>query len=431
MLNLLDIEQGLCSELDFDANKAKQVTDKIQEFFTISELRIQNASADEILDILSVLTSFKENFVSEGKWETLVHDCLEIIRQDLYASAFESIFIFSGISHVALIVKNLNEKMPSLESFLLTLNNILCENLNNYMNTVDYEEFLKINNFEFIYGLSGTLRYILDFHCNKKMDNAAKKILKYFVKRSREKVINEHKILGWHYYPLPHESQYLPIDTKNGLINYGISHGMAGPLMTMSLAYSKGVEVEGLKEAIDGLFAEYHKSAFYFDNIIHWPGRITFEQYIGEKEILQLPRQMSWCYGSLGVLRAMYLAAVYTSNDKNKNFVLQELKKIARIDKDDYMLSLPSICHGFAGTVAVMEEMYNDTKSDIFLNVAKQHMIDTIDYILGADYQYYEPKREKRVYLYNYIEGYTGMFQIIKSFVTRGDNSHKKQLLII
>ena len=77
-------------------------------------------------------------------------------------------------------------------------------------------------------------------------------------------------------------------------------------------------------------------------------------------------RTMSWCYGSIGILRAIYLASINMSNEASKTFALNELIKIAKMESSDYLLSMPIICHGFAGTVSIMTEMFVDTKNDVF-----------------------------------------------------------------
>jgi len=53
---------------------------------------------------------------------------------------------------------------------------------------------------------------------------------------------------------------------------------------------------------------------YYIDDIAYWPGRITLEQFMGDQDIQKTSNQMSWCYGSVGILRVMYLAGDLTGN---------------------------------------------------------------------------------------------------------------------
>ena len=186
-----------------------------------------------------------------------------------------------------------------------------------------------------------------------------------------------------------------------------------------------------MKEVIDTLFDEYFKSSYTINDIIYWPGRITLEQYIKQDEIIKERRPMSWCYGSLGILRSIYLASGYMSYKDIKSFAVNELTKIAKLKMEDYLLNMPNICHGFAGTVAIMSEMFLDTGNDIFVDVAKNQMLDCIEYIINTDFKHTDPNREKRVYLYNYLEGYSGMLQVLLSLIGCDSNIHKKRILVV
>lgn len=431
LLNLSKLEEELSTKLYLKENKVKMFTQKVQEYFTILEESIETADRIEILEILSVLITFKESFSSESKWERLTYRSLEIIRENLYASNFHPFFAYSGISHVAFILNQLSVKLPNIKRFLYSVNKLLSINLHEYITISNKPEFFQINNFEFIYGLSGALRYVIDFNNDEEMHSTAFKIVELLVKRSHEKIIDRHKVPGWHYYPSQIELKNMTKSAENGVINYGLSHGMGGPLMTLSLAYSKGIRINGLKEAIDSIFYEYFKASYRINGVIYWPSSLTLEQYIGQEEVISTPRQMSWCYGSIGILRAMYLASIYMSNEENKIFATNELIKIAKMESNDYLLSMPINCHGFAGAVSIMTEMFVDTENEIFLNMARKQMIACIDYMINADFSNIKANGKKKVHLYCYLEGYSGILQTIQSFAGYGDSVHKKRILLM
>ena len=58
-------------------------------------------------------------------------------------------------------------------------------------------------------------------------------------------------------------------------------------------------------------------------------------------------------------------------------------------------------------------------------------MITCIDYIIKTDYSYIKVNPDKKVHLYGYLEGYSGILQTIQSFIDYGDNMHKKRILVI
>jgi len=431
ILELSEITQKLSAKIDLNEEKIEKFTKKLQDFFDILENRIEIADKTEILEILSMLTTFKENFISKSKWEALVLRSLEIIRQNLHDSIYHPFSTYSGIGHVAFILNQLYEKNPNIKRFLYSVNELLSANLQRYLRDSQIPELSTINNFEFIYGLSGALRYTLDFDDDENMHSISSQIVEVLLKRLHPKSIDGHIIPGWYYYPSPIELESLNESAKNGVLNYGLSHGIAGPLMTLSLAYNKGICIAGLKESIDNIFIEYYKASYRVDDVIHWAGSISINQYLGQEKIDTIPRRMSWCYGSIGILRAMYLASIYMSNEENRFFAVNELVKIAKMEPNDYQLSMPIICHGFAGTASIMAEMYIDTENDVFQNMAKKQIIKCVDYIIGADYLYEEENSKRKVELFCYLEGYSGILQTIQSFLKCGDNVHKKRIIII
>jgi len=380
---------------------------------------------------LSVLIGFKDYFISEARWESLVLQSIEKIRRDVYDSVFHPYHTFSGITEIALIVHSLSEVIPTLNRFLDRINELLCINVSSYLKQSGNREFLTSNNFELIYGLSGALRHMLEFNNDIQVCLTTNGMVEALTRRSKERNWHGYKIPGWHYYPSKVESIFMEKVAENGLINYGVSHGMGGPMMVLSMAHFKNMHVNGLEEAIDGLFKEYRKASYYSNGIIYWPGRIRLEQYIGQEDTSKYPNQMGWCYGSIGILRIMYMTSIYTKNKEIESFSLSELEKVARLDIKSYLLSSPNVCHGFAGTVSIMSEMFNDTGNDIFFEAARKQAILCTNYIINADYSYVASRREDQVHLYSYLEGYSGILQTLNSFINDGSNLHKKRILVI
>lgn len=432
MVNFSEIIDELSARIDLDNYKKEAFAQKVDEFFVILNHNLETSdeiNSFEAVEILFILASFKENFISELKWESLVYRCLEIIRNNIYSQNYSLFSVYTGIGSIAFALQELLYVLPNIQRFQNNINDLLCMNLDKYLEHLDMPDFTTVGNFELIEGITGPLRYLLDYVDNEKMYNMASKLVEILVKRSQSQNIDDHSIPGWFYKPSSNEAKNMSIDTNIGVINYGVSHGMGGPLMTLSLAYKKGIQVDGIEKAIDSIFTEYNKAAFWVNDIIYWPRKITLEQYIGQKEIITCPNPMSWCYGSIGILRVMYLTSMYTQNKKIKMYAINNLKKIAEMKISDYMLLMPVNCHGYAGTVSIMSEMYYDTKIDAFLNMAKKQLVICVDYIINADYLKCK-KEAGKVSLYSYLEGYSGILQTIKSFVKSDKSTNKKRILI-
>ena len=284
-------------------------------YFLTLKGNISKLSPNEALCAISILTGFKDYFASLSDWEHLTLQALDTLRKGIILSSFTKIAAFSGMSHVAFAIHKLSLKAPNINSFLKDTNRILLRNLTAYLKTSNTEEFLNKGNYEVIAGLSGPLRYLLNFD-SEDMQEMAMKIVNSFIKRASEKTIIGHSVTGWHYYPSAIEMSFMDYDTPNGYINYGLSHGMAGPLVALSIAYSRGVRANGLEDTINGIANEFMKAIYYVDDIAYWPGRIKLEQYLKIEDIEYTAGQMSWCYGSVGILRAMFMCGTMTKNQK-------------------------------------------------------------------------------------------------------------------
>jgi len=405
---------------------------KLENAFSKTPPRINPMEA---LNIISMLSGFKDYFDSEHEWERLTLESLGVLRKGISGGFFGKFSAFSGMAHVAFVAHNLSLKAPNIRPFVDGINKILVDNLSKYLHTTSEEDLMNRGSYEVISGLSGPLRYLIDFPENNEMIELAEKIVDSLIRRSEGKVIAGHNVTGWHYYPTKAEASFIPFDTPNGVVNYGISHGMASPLAILPMAYKNGIRRKGLEDAINGLISEYMETYYYVNDIIYWPGMITLEQRVGLKEINKEAVQMSWCYSSIGNLRALYLAGDSMDNDRIKQFVTSEYTKVAMMDIPNFLLKQPIVCHGHAGTAAVIHSMYLDTKIPELLQKALEMAEISTQFNIGHFFEHQNQIHKSnntplRTYLHEYLEGYTGILQSILSIMKGEPNENEKRLLI-
>lgn len=431
MINRSEIYMDITQKLNLNSRILEKFIEQNDVFFQELENEIEALTPYEAIEVLSVLIYFNEYFESNSKWENLVYLCLNNVRNGIYNNVFNSISVFNGLPYIAFIIQELTLKLPSLNRFMQSLDNLLEDNINSYLNVSDNPKFNLGNNFELITGLSGPLRYYLNYKVNEQSHALVNKLVDSLIVRSCPKNILEYNIPGWHYYPSALEKRYMTSQAINGCINYGVSHGMGGPLVSLSLAYKNGIRSEGLLKAIEDLISEYLKSYYYVNNIIFWPGRITFEQYVHQERINYVQNRMSWCYGSVGILRALYIASASISNEETKSFVLDEMIKIAELDTSFYLLDSPIVCHGLAGVAIIMKKMYIDTKNNVFANKVAELTNQLVYDFAYKDCENIVSDNENKIRKYDYLEGYTGILQTIYSLINDVHNINEKRLLII
>lgn len=411
------------------AEEVEKFVKENDDFFKDLDKSIENISANEALDVISLLISAKKYFISNLKWENLIFTCLVKIKEGIYNKKFNTISSFTGITYVAYIIRELSNEIYSLQRFLGTLESFQSRLLDQYLCLPENSGFYAQNGFELIQGMSGVLKYYLDSE-RRDIDGIINEIVSLFIKHSEPKMIMGHEAPIFHYYPSEYEKKYMKDEAPNGYVNYSVSHGMAGPLTALSLVSKKTTETNKIMKITDSIIDEYMRSYYYIDNIVFWPGRITFEQYISPEKYAYEKRRMSWCYGSIGILCSLYVAAKEKDNVKLQEFCTAEFKKIASLGTKEYLLDSPIVCHGLAGLVPVFRMMCRETCDPVF-----QSKVDDILGKLIFNFAYRKTENTKftgmnRIKEYNYLEGYTGILQTIYSAINETINVNEKRLLI-
>jgi len=438
LLNIDKIKKANTGNVSLPEQSFNNFVQNACDYFKALETDINKINPNEVIDIISALAAFREYFERETDWEHLTLNMLNILQKGIKRSIYDDIASFSGMTHVAFAIHDLAAAAPKAHSFLESVNKVLLENLNTYLKASDSNEFYTEGNFEVISGLSGPLSYLLYTNDNNdaSITNMTQRIIDIFIKRSKDITILEHRVPGWHYYPSDLEKSFMTTEAKNGVVNYGLSHGMAASLVVLSLAYKNGFDGEGMTEAIDGLISEFMKAHYYTNDIAYWPGRITFEQYTRLDELPKGSGQMSWCYGSVGILRSLYLSGALMDKSEVKQFALDELLKIAEMDLSDYMLGQTIVCHGFVGTAAILNAMYLDTGKVQFI----QKTVEMIEICATLNIEQFFKFEEELAHrrgapfrgsLHQHLEGYNGIIQTIFSILQGSLKGNEKRLLII
>ncbi len=395
--------------------------DLINSFLTKIEKDIQLAGPNEIIEILSVLFNLKD-FLSTENWINYTYRVLGNMRTQIYSGKYSVLSAFGGMTNILFSVDEFSTKNLGLKNFCRKLGDVQSQQISEILKLYSSPEQLIYNHFELMTGISGPLRYWLDVEDERAFELSTK-MTKFLLRNSMYKMINGYKVPGWHYYPSAYEARYMNVPALNGCINYSVSHGMGGPLLTLSYAYWKGIRIEGLLEAIRSLIHEYKDSFYRVNNVVYWPGRITFEQYINKENLPHISNRMSWCYGSIGILRILYLSALYIEDHVLKEWAMRELINIAEVETEDYQIDSPIVCHGYAGVAAIMNEMYRDTQNLTF----REKTYSLLDIITN---NLLDSETSKNLKRYNYLEGYSGVLQTVMSILCNKPSSSMKRMLI-
>lgn len=319
-------------------------------------------------DICILIGELAELYPNED-WEDISYQYMYKIREGIYnGSRITNLSIFGGLSEIGMGAYALSKNYIQYEKFLNSLNKLIVSQIKSSIRIYyKYIGNMNMQLYDLISGLSGTAAYLLWFSYDNEILECIKDILKYFIAITQDIEIQGTKVPGWY---IPRENQFIDKDKeqyKKGNFNLGISHGINGPLAIMALAMEAGIEVDGQKEAIKKLLN--YLNTFRIteeDGLIYWPGKISLENHIKGKPDLDFNRRASWCYGTPGIARAIYIAAKSINDNENERIALMAMERLCKVQNEKWLLEAPTFCHGFSGILTIFQAFYNDTHNPLF-----------------------------------------------------------------
>ena len=131
-----------------------------------------------------------------------------------------------------------------------------------------------------ISGISGAVYYLLDCDYTKEEKHILKACIEYLVALTRDTKFEGKSIIKFHVLQPNQNPNFNQEKFKRGNINFGLAHGMLGPLIALAKAHAKGFNIEGLKDGIEKVYHLYEVfQVVNEEKIPCWPGPMTVEEY--------------------------------------------------------------------------------------------------------------------------------------------------------
>ena len=322
----------------------------------IAENELDPESCTGALVFLGEIYPYLDN---QEKCMEFSYSIMNILKKEIQENTgvFSGLGAFGGLTEILFATKIFYKKTGVYEKFLHTLESIVCQEAISYTAYCKDEiEQLKVIHYDLINGLTGIAMYYLwDRKVSEQEDFLLKEILDYFVTIC---CAEKTSMQGWH---IKTENQYRIQDIEeypHGSIDFGLSHGMMGPLMVMAEAYSKKIVVEGLKEAICQLIDLYMRFKKDIQGVYHWPSQLDFADFQRlEWDTDKRNNRVSWCYGNIGISRALYLVGKNISDGALMEFAYKNIIGIADLDSSTYKLDSAILCHGYGGILSILNVM--------------------------------------------------------------------------
>lgn len=246
----------------------------------------------------------------------------------------------------------------SLDNIITRMESRVIKIVNNKQFT--YEGKIHSSFYDIINGLSGVGIYFLNKDSSKYFES-----LQYINK----------KIVSLLEMTLESNQNIQIIDDK---IDYSISHGILGAIFYLSKFYNDFKD-EKLFRIINKYLKVYKLHLFDEEPYLFlFP---MYEKVVDKRRYYQYPNRVSWCYGSIGIYRALYLISININDMELKTLILNNIKKFSQTEIEDLNLNCPTFCHGYSGVYYILSK-FEDENPDLKLN----SIIKKIKYCIWSYY---------------------------------------------
>ncbi|UUU32401.1 lanthionine synthetase C family protein [Streptomyces sp. CA-210063] len=223
-------------------------------------------------------------------------------------------------------------------------------------------------------------------------------VLRYLVRLLQQAItVNGEEVPGWWTSDSPSGRTDAAWPTGHG--NFGMAHGVAGPIALLALSTRAGHTTAGQLPALTDICRLLEERAHCLTNgAVSWPETVTLDSWINRSPVPARPGRPSWCYGTPGIARALQLAAIECSRTTTQRLAEDALMTCASDPEQLAHVDNATVCHGWAGICLAAERSAADTAQDSALrrvlpslhshfatHVAKHPLPETAGLLTGAD----------------------------------------------
>lgn len=222
---------------------------------------------------------------------------------------------------------------------------------------VDRAERPRFAEWDLIYGLTGLGVHLLlrDQH-----GPVLREVLSYLVRLTEPGHVDGVAVPGWWTDTDPSGGMSPGFPAGHG--NFGMAHGISGPLALLSQAMRRGVVVNGQLEAVARTCWWLDSWRQDHDSGSWWPQWITLDELRSGRLKQVGPLRPSWCYGTPGIARAQQLAGL-ALGDRARQWLatramigcLSDITQLRQITDN-------SLCHGWAGVLQTSWRVSQDAQ---------------------------------------------------------------------
>lgn len=395
---------------------------------------INNYSSHYVDTLLYLSEIFNMGLIDEGICNMILNNILKKALTKIEDKEVLATGMLSEFGKIVFSVNNIYTKSSNLKELSNKLNKLLIDYT--YYRTIKMiPENTIMSDYDCVSGIAGVLYYILDTEY-KYYTNKVSELIDYLINLTNYKIYNGFYILNYH---LKRENLFREEEKeffKDGNINFGLAHGIMGPLICLSKAYSLGFRNKNIKESIESLYDLYKQYESSYLNFYIYPTQLSFKEYIEKKvNLSNMSYNSGWCYGNISIMLGMLKVSNYMAWKKEYTLYYKKLLNLINTCTKFYNLRLPILCHGYASFITEQLTLYSLTKDPEFLKNINRNISALFENYVRVN-QFYSDKIEDNVEHieghknnYTFLSGNGGIFLTLLNCI-KYDMSYAKILMV-
>ncbi|WP_203350091.1 lanthionine synthetase C family protein [Streptomyces sp. S-9] len=278
-----------------------------------------------------------------------------------------------------------------------------------------------IGHYEVVRGLTGVGRYLLARA--ETCEEPLTAVLRYLVRLSLGTVRHQGvQVPRWWALDAPRTGSARAF--PGGHLNLGLSHGVAGPLALLALAWEHGVRVPGQQDAMEATAGLLRTWAVTDRHGVFWPGHLSFAEWQRGSAAYEGPaRWPAWCYGAPGVSRALQLAGRALGRTDFSDLARASVDRLLALPRSDWGINDHALCHGWAGALhqlGRLDEEWQDPRLSGLRDDIAAELLSAFDPALPFGLRFTMTKVPFGSDVSGYLDGAAGVALALDSYAVDG-----------
>ena len=373
---------------------------------------------------LAIMCGYLDACFGDEGWDGVAHHFLELAARDAAQQASLPAGMFSGLSGLAFAAWYLSKGERRYRRLLVAIEEQLFRRAIQLASNVSaHKQNLSVSQFDLISGLTGIGAYLLCRRESAEPATALEAVLRSLIGLARE----EAGLPRWYTPVHLLGDETLMRFNPYGNLNCGLAHGIPGPLGLLSLALLSGVEIDGIREAIDWVATWLLQYRLEDQWGVNWPTVVplgangTIEARSSHDPVSPFePSRTAWCYGSPGLARALWLAGKALQKTEYQEMAISAMEAVYRRPLPVRRIDSPTFCHGVAGLTQITLRFARDTGLPQFTEAARtlnEQLLSLYDPETLLGYYNLEPDG-KRIDQPGLLDGVPGVVLVLLAAAT-------------